>query len=131
MDKKEIIGYWIGTADSDYSTMTNLYESEDYHWSLFMGHLVIEKLIKAVYIINIGNNPPKTHDLLRLADKALIETSKEQKDLLDLLTTFNISARYPDYKHSFYKKCTHKFIIENIKKIKELRTWLLSIVEDK
>jgi len=131
VDKKEIIGYWIGTADSDYSTMTNLYESEDYHWSLFMGHLVIEKLIKAVYIINIGNNPPKTHDLLRLADKALIETSKEQKDLLDLLTTFNISARYPDYKHSFYKKCTHKFIIENIKKIKELRTWLLSIVEDK
>lgn len=131
MDKKEILGYWIGTADSDYSTMTNLYESEDYHWSLFMGHLVIEKLIKAIYIINIGNNPPKTHDLLRLADKALIETSKEQKDLLDLLTTFNISARYPDYKHSFYKKCTHKFTIENIKKIKELRTWLLSIVEDK
>ncbi len=95
-----------------------------------MGHLVIEKLIKAVYVKNIDSNPPRIHDLLRLSEKAHIETTEQQKDLLDLITTFNINARYPDYKQSFYKKCDYDFTLTNIKKIEEMRVWLLSILEN-
>ncbi len=109
MDKKDIMAYWVKTAIRDYQTMLNLYESKDYHWSLFMGHLVIEKLLKALYVKNSDDNPPRTHDLLRLAESAQLEMTEEQKDMLDLLTTFNISARYPDYKQSFYKKCDYGF----------------------
>lgn len=117
MDKKDIMAYWVKTAIRDYQTMLNLYESKDYHWSLFMGHLVIEKLLKALYVKNSDDNPPRTHDLLRLAESAQLEMTEEQKDMLDLLTTFNISARYPDYKQSFYKKCDYGFTSGNIKKI--------------
>lgn len=131
MKKEDLIRYWIETSEQDYVTMHNLYESKDYHWSLFMGHLVIEKLLKAIYIKNVDTNPPRIHDLLRLADKAKISTTEEQKDLLDLITTFNINARYPDYKRRFYKKCTYEYTTENIKKIKELRLWLLSILKKK
>lgn len=46
MDRDTIINYWLDTANRDYQTMLNLYESKDYHWSLFIGHLVIEKLRK-------------------------------------------------------------------------------------
>jgi ABC-type multidrug transport system ATPase subunit len=52
------------------------------------------------------------------------------KDELDLVTTFNINARYPDYKQSFYKKCDYDFTMSNIEKIKELRAWLLLILEN-
>ncbi len=128
MNKLEIVQYWISTADNDYKTMLNLYKCEDYHWSLFIGHLVIEKLLKAIYVKDVDTNPPKIHDLLRLAEKTTLELTEEKRDLLDLITTFNISTRYPDYKQSFYKKCTNQFASENIKKIKELRTWLLSIL---
>jgi HEPN domain-containing protein len=95
-----------------------------------IGHLVIEKLLKAVFIKNVTseNPPPRTHDLLVLADRASIDTSETQKDWLDLITTFNISARYPDYKKSFYKKCTEQYTSENIIKIKELRVWLRSML---
>lgn len=48
MEKDELIKYWIKTSEKDYSTMMHLYQSEDYHWSLFMGHLVIEKPLKAL-----------------------------------------------------------------------------------
>ncbi|MCX7884917.1 MAG: HEPN domain-containing protein [Caloramator sp.] len=129
MDKYEIINYWRETADKDYNTMIHLYESKDYNWSLFLGHLVIEKLLKALYVKNVDKNVPKTHDLLRLAEKAGIETTEEQKDLFDLITTFNISVRYPDYKQSFYKKCNQEFTKINIEKIEELRKWLLSMIE--
>ena len=125
IDKNFIINYWLDTANHDYQTMLNLYESKDYHWSLFMGHLVIEKLLKSIYVKNIDDNPPRTHDLLRLAERAGLEITEEQEDVLDLITTFNINARYPDYKQSFYKKCNYEFTTANIEKIKELRTWLL------
>ncbi|MBM7582722.1 HEPN domain-containing protein [Caldicoprobacter guelmensis] len=72
MDKKELIRYWVDTALRDYNTMLHLYETGDYHWSLFIGHLVIEKLIKAIYVKNVSDNPPRIHDLSRLAEKALI-----------------------------------------------------------
>lgn len=132
MDKKELINYWATSSESDFNTMKNLYNSKDYHWSLFMGHLVIEKLLKAIYISNSGNdNPPRSHNLLLLADKSNVDTNDQQKDTLDLITTFNISARYPDYKKSFYQKCTESYTGEMISKIKELRLWLLSILENK
>lgn len=94
-----------------------------------MGHLVIEKLIKGIYVNNIDDNPPRIHDLLRLAEKSKIETTEDQKNILDLITTFNISARYPDYTKGFYDKCDYEFTTNNIDSIKELRVWLLSMIE--
>ena len=60
------------------------------------------------------------------AEKAGVETDSHQKDLLDLITTFNMNSRYPDYKQSFYNKCTPAYTAERLKEIEELRTWLLS-----
>jgi len=37
------------------------------------------------------------HDLLRIAEKAKLELSEEQKNFLDTLTSFNIKARYDYY----------------------------------
>jgi HEPN domain-containing protein len=89
---------------------------------------VIEKLLKAVCIYKTESEiPPRTHDLLYLAEKSGIETTDAQKDALDLITTFNISARYPDYKKSFYNKCTKKFTLVHLNLIKELRQWLLNM----
>jgi HEPN domain-containing protein len=111
MNKEELIQYWENISDRDYETMLNLFKSGDYHWSLFVGHLVIEKLIKALYIKNneFAVNPPKTHDLALLAEKAGIQIDEITHDSLDRITTFNINASYPDYKQDFYKKCTMKF----------------------
>lgn len=50
MEKKDMIDYWVKTSDNDYNTMLNLLKSKDYQWSLFIGHLVIEKLLKAIYV---------------------------------------------------------------------------------
>lgn len=131
MEKIALMKYWIETSEQDYNTMIHLFESKDYHWSLFIGHLVIEKLLKALYTKNKDNNIPKIHDLLRLAEKANLQLTEKQKDQLDVITTFNINARYPDYKQSFYKKCTYGYTKYNIEKIKELREWLLSMIIEK
>jgi len=61
--------------------------------ALFVGHLVIEKLLKAYYVENMDIHPPLIHNLLRIAEKSKLELSEEQKDLLVTVTTFNIQAR--------------------------------------
>ncbi|MEW6102922.1 MAG: HEPN domain-containing protein [bacterium] len=125
MTKKELIEYWVGSSDADFKTMENLLKSEDYSWALFIGHLVIEKLLKAYYVKTVSDNPPLIHHLLRLAEKTDLSLNEEQKDDLLLITTFNINVRYPDYKLEFYKKCTKKYAETNISKIRRLHLWLV------
>jgi len=131
LTKDEMIAYWVATAENDYNTMINLYNSKDYHWSLFIGHLVLEKLLKALYVAQSGAEVPKIHDLLRLSEKANLDLTEEQKDLMDLVTSFNIAARYPDYKQSFHNKCTLEFTTESLNAIKEMREWLLKTIKNR
>lgn len=50
MTKEEIISYWTESAEQDFKAMGHLFENGDYHWSLFVGHLVLEKLLKAYHV---------------------------------------------------------------------------------
>ena len=124
MEKDDIIKYWIKSADQDYRTMNNLFTSRDYTWSLFVGHLVIEKLLKACYVTNVDENVPRVHNLLRVAEKAGIALPDEQKDQLLTITTFNLNARYDSYKQEFRKRSNKAYAATWIKHIKELRKWI-------
>ena len=125
MEKETLVKYWIDASNLDFRAMNNLYSSGDYVWSLFLGHLVIEKLLKALTIKNDVANVPKIHDLNKLAKAANIKLDESLKDLLDIITSFNIEARYPDYKNEFYKKCNYEFTLQYKTQISELRLWLL------
>lgn len=78
--------------------MVHLFEKGDYSWSLFIGHLVIEKLLKACYVQRVDITPPFIHDLVRLSERADLTLQEEQKDILDTISTFNLQTRYDDYK---------------------------------
>ena len=49
MTEEEKINYRIKASDIDFRAVNNLYNSGDYSWALFVGHLVIEKLLKGLY----------------------------------------------------------------------------------
>lgn len=60
---KKIVSQWIESSDKDYKTMMDLYITKNNNWALFMGHLVLEKLLKALYVKNKNEFPPMIHDL--------------------------------------------------------------------
>ena len=111
MDRNEALNYWLSSSDSDYRAMIHLFEKGHYTWSLFIGHLVIEKLLKAYYLQQTNDIPPFTHDLVRLVEKSKLVLDENQKDVLDTISTFNLQSRYDDYKMSFYQKCTKQFTL--------------------
>ena len=130
MNNIDLMNYWIESSDEDYDTMLYMKKGKRNTWCLFLGHLSIEKLLKALYAKNNKGAPyaPKSHDLLYLAEKTQLELTKEQKILLDTITKFNLEARYDDYKESFRQNCTNEYTAQQIKNIKEVREWLKNLL---
>ena len=119
------IEYWTASAQHDLSVAETLFKDGKYDWCLFLAHLVLEKIFKALYVQNIGKLAPRIHDLVMLADMATIELKEETLEFLDAVNTFNISTRYPDEKFKFYKLCTAEFTENHFNQIKEIYKWLL------
>ncbi len=90
---------------------------------------MIEKLLKAYYVKVKSDYPPLIHNLLRLAEEAELKLPDDKKQQLVTITAFNINARYDDYKMSFKKKCTTEFTEEWIEKLKELRPWIKTSIQ--
>jgi HEPN domain-containing protein len=122
---EKIVQHWIDTSQKDYQTMQNLMKSGDYSWALFLGHLVLEKLLKAHYVKSNKTHAIFTHDLLRLVTKTGLELTNETEEWLDEISTFNINARYANYKQDFYKLCTKEFTNLWLERIEKLRLWLI------
>ncbi len=124
------MNYWIESSDEDYNVMNVLHNSKKNSYCLFFGQMVIEKLLKALYAKNNKGAPyaPKTHDLLYLAQKMELELTERQTLLLDMISDFNMSARYDDYKKEFYNKCNDEYTTTQLKNIEEVRTWLKEVL---
>lgn len=124
MNKEELLKYWVESSDKDFQAMVHLLEKGDFTWSLFIGHLVIEKLLKAWHVQKISTTPPFIHDLVRLAEKGGLSLDEDKKDILDTISAFNLRARYDDYKMEFHKKCSKDFTEKWVNNIKEFREWI-------
>jgi HEPN domain-containing protein len=56
MTKQEHIDYWLKSAEHDLKTAQSLFKSGKYDWCLFIGHLVLEKTLKALFVNANENN---------------------------------------------------------------------------
>lgn len=126
MSKKEHIKYWLNSANHDLKVAQSLFKNKNYDWCLFVGHLVLEKTLKAFWVRDNKNNiPPKIHNLLKISEQTRLILTDEYKLFLLNINDFNLEARYPDYKFNFYKKCNKEFTRQNLKRIKDFYQWLL------
>jgi len=128
LNKGLLIKYWIEGSEDDFEAMAAMFDSKRYSWSLFIGHLMIEKLLKAYFVKVKSDYPPFIHNLLRLAEKADLVLTEDKREQLVTITAFNINARYDDYKMSFKKQCTPEFTSVWIDKLKELRIWIKGLI---
>jgi len=129
MIKEEHIKYWCDSSKHDLESAESLFIAERFDWCLFVGHLSLEKLLKAIYVDKNDNLiPPKIHNLVRLAELSNIQLDEKQRFTLDQINDFNIQTRYPDYKLEFYKLCTKEYTYEYFEKIKEFYRWFKSLL---
>ena len=103
-----------------------MYKKKKYPYALFMGHLALEKVLKAVVVKTTRKHAPYTHSLEKLARKSKIDTPKQTQIKLREFMEFHFEARYPDEQKVFYKKCSRSYTKEKLQEIKEIFEWLKS-----
>ena len=90
MTKDEHAAYWIQGAEEDLSAAESLYAAGKYNWCLFIAHLVLEKMLKALFVLRNDNKvPPRTHNLVKLAERAQLQLSDEKRFFLDEVSSFS------------------------------------------
>ena len=104
---------WMATSNYDLKTAEAMLKSKRYIYVVFMCHLAIEKMIKAVISTEIKGLPPKSHSLLFLSQKASIQFPDEIQDFIDKIDNVSIVTRYPED----LKKISKDF---NLNKAKEI-----------
>mgnify|MGYP000333130340 CR=1 FL=1 len=124
MNVQKVKNFWIKQSDSDWKVAKSLCKLGHYSHGLFFCHLSLEKLLKGIIVYKTKKQSTYSHDLLLLAKKAKVQVSKEQKEQLNEITTFNVRARYDDIKQKFHKKATKRYSAEYLEKSKKLRLWL-------
>lgn len=117
--------YWLISAAHDREVAGHLFEKGDYSYALFFGHLTLEKMLKAYFVLTSEGAPPLSHRLVFLAEKSGLALSAKQQELLETVTDFNLEAQYPDEKFSFKKRCTREFTLHYLECIKEMKEWLM------
>ena len=126
MTKTEYQEYWKTEAAQNWETATYLKQGKQFVMSLFMLHLVLEKLLKAHWVKdNVDNFPPRIHDLQYLHNQSELDLPATAYDYLAIVNQWNIDTRYPDFKKKIYSIASMEYTEEQFIKVNQLRICLL------
>lgn len=121
------IEYWKAGSDDDWESSGRLCQTgPDYHWALFIMHLSLEKALKALVTKKIGALPPKTHNLIRLAELGGLELTEDQVFHLEQANQFCLACRYPEEQSEIRILATRDYANETRLKLGRIREWVLS-----
>jgi HEPN domain-containing protein len=125
------VEYWLELCDDDIKAANAMLKSKNYLWMGFICHLIAEKALKAAVAKESNTIPPRTHDLLKLADIADVSAGlpEEYKNLLSKLMPLQIEARYPEYKEKIAAVLTEAYCNTLLKETEEFLCWIKEKLE--
>lgn len=101
---EKTIDYWLTSADYDLEVAQSLFQKKKYHYSLFFGHLALEKILKAIFVKRKSSHAPITHSLPYLVEKSGLEIENERLEKLAEFMEFYIEGRYPTDMETVFRK---------------------------
>jgi len=115
---------WIDTANYDFKTAEAMLKSRRYIYVIFMCHLSIEKMIKAVISTEVKGLPPKSHSLLYLSQKALLAYPENIQSFIEQLDNVSVVTRYPEDLKKISVEFNKKKVEEVFKMTRRTLKWL-------
>ncbi len=122
MDKRA--AEWLKQADYDVDTAEFMAKGDRYFYAVFMCHLATEKALKGLYLHNLREPPPKTHNLVYLLNKLGLQPDAHQSGVIATLNEANITTRYPDDIDELQSKYTQGIASEILTGTKEILAWI-------
>jgi HEPN domain-containing protein len=92
-----VVRNWAATANYDLQTADAMYKAGRYLYVVFMCHLAIEKMLKAILAQKYPKDvPPKVHNLIHLAQRTEITFPEKLKDFFQRIDNVSVATRYPE-----------------------------------
>ncbi len=121
MDVREQIAYWTTGSQEDFDAAGSLLEKGHLRHCLFFAHLAIEKVLKALVVRRTEEEPPKIHNLIRLAKLAQLQLDEDREDLLREFGQYQLEGRYPD---SQQLQLSDRYVQQELNRTQEILEWL-------
>ena len=115
---------WAEWANYDLGTADAMLASGRYLYVLFCSQQAVEKRLKAEIVEQTGTFPPRTHDLIKLAQTAGVKLSEERDLFLRTLTKYYIGTRYPEEVSALAAEATRDITAQSLVRTKEFLAWL-------
>lgn len=119
---------WMRQADYDLDTAQFMLDGGRRFYSVFMAHLAVEKALKGIYHQKLKKMPPKTHNLVFLAEESGIVMDDDRRRFLTDLTTAQISTRYPQDMAQLQKEFSESIATEILKSSREVVKWAKTLL---
>ena len=87
---------WLNMVEYDVTTAKHMFETGRYVYVIFMCHLAIEKMLKAIVCEETNKLPPKTHDLIYLINLTKAKLSEDLLDFIGIINNAGVVTRYPE-----------------------------------
>ncbi len=123
---KDIAREWLEDADYDIKSADAMLQAGRYFYVVFMCHLAVEKILKAVWIEEKDEVSPKVHGLVYLYEKLSIKGRLPEifVALIDNLDDKNVITRYPEGRKRIAERLDEKVSDEILKRTKETLAWV-------
>ncbi len=112
------------SAEYDLATAEHMLETGGYVYVVFMCHLSIEKMLKAISAEVTDKSPPKTHNLLYLTKLAGVNFLEKPFEFVSKINNASIVTRYPEDFSKLIEAYSENVVKEYIEQTKEVIKWL-------
>ena len=115
---------WLAQVDYDVATAEQMLRTGRYLYVIFMSHMATEKVLKALVTEETQKLPPRTHNLIDLAQRAQLILSQEQQEFLGKINNASVVIRYPADLSEMVSEYPEPIARDYLKKTKELIAWV-------
>lgn len=124
-DAMEPIKNWIATSNYDLRTAEAMHKTGRYLYVVFMCHMAMEKMLKAVLAQKFPDKiPPKIHNLVPLYQKAQLILPEPLLEFTEQMDNVSIVTRYPEDLRMLSRQFDKEHSRLVLKKTKEFLSWL-------
>ena len=115
---------WIATSEYDLETAGHMLKSGRHLYVIYMCHLSLEKLLKAIVAENQEDLPPKTHNLYHLTKCIDLDIPVQFRQLFADINAASLPVRYPEDLEKLSAQYNKEVAQTYLKQTKECHQWL-------
>lgn len=120
-----VVRNWAETSNYDLRTAEAMYKAGRYLYVVFMCHLAIEKMLKAILAQKYPEDvPPKIHNLINLAQKTEVALPDHLKDFFQRIDNVSVITRYPEDLRTLSKEFNQETAERILTETKRMIKWL-------